>query len=118
MYFWQDFLQPHVRPSNTQIIHLLQTALVVVGGTSQTINMERRQIAWSRTIPKLKALADESYEDKKDNLFGLGCLSKKMNSDKAINKISLAHKRPFEQGPTVFLAKGAPDHCGGKGKQC
>ena len=46
--FWHNFPQPDARPSNAQMIHLLQRALVLVGGTSQTINVERRQITWSR----------------------------------------------------------------------
>ena len=65
---------------------------MLVGGTSQAINVERRRIAWARINPKLKALADEQYEDRKDNLFGPGFLekaSKKMDADKAINKVSL-----------------------------
>jgi len=89
---WHDLLQSENRSSNSQIIHLLQRALVLVGGTSQAINVERRRIAWARINPKLKALADEKYEERKDNLFGPGFLekaSKKMDADKAINKVSL-----------------------------
>jgi len=37
---WHDLLQSDNRPSNSQIFHLLQRALVLVGGTSQAINVE------------------------------------------------------------------------------
>ena len=41
---WHDLLQPDVRPSNEQMIHLIQRVLVLLGGTSQAINVERRRI--------------------------------------------------------------------------
>jgi len=49
------------------MIHLIQRALVLLGGTSQAINVEKRWIAWARINPKLKALVDENYEDRKGN---------------------------------------------------
>ena len=39
---WHDLFRPDSRPSNDQIIHLLQRTLVLVGGKSQAINVERR----------------------------------------------------------------------------
>ena len=66
------------------MIHLIQRVLVLLGGTSQAISVERRRIAWARINPKLKAL---NYEDRKGDLFGPGFLdkaSKKMDADRAM----------------------------------
>jgi len=58
------------------MIHLIQRALVLLGGTSQAINVERRWIAWARINPELKSLADDNYEDRNGDLFGPGFLDK------------------------------------------
>ena len=46
----------------------VQRALVLLGGASYTISLERRQIPWARLNPKLKTLATENYEKKETNL--------------------------------------------------
>ena len=99
---WLDL----TKPTNEQIVQLIQRALVLVGSTSHAISVERRKIAWGRINPSLKALATENYENQKDNLFGPGFLEKAaflMDTDKALAKVVCEspkpRKRPFEDNP-------------------
>ena len=124
---WSDLTRPDAKPTNEQIVQLVQRALVLVGSTSHAISIERRKIAWGRINPSLKTLATESYENRKDNLFGPGFLekaAKKMDTDKALAKVvresPKPRKRPFEEDPNDlrrFLSQGAPAQYGSKGKQ-
>jgi len=124
---WSDLTRPGGEPSKEQMVHLLQRALVQVGSTSQAINIERRKIAWGRINPGMKTLAKETYDNRKNNLFGPGFLekaSKKIDADKALAKVvhdgSNTRKRPFEDDPKDlrrFLSQGAPAQYGSRGKQ-
>ena len=102
-YLWSDLTRPDAKPTNEQIVQLVQRALVLVGSTSHAISIERRKIAWGRIKLSLKTL---NYENWKDNLFGPGFLekaAKKMDTDKTLAKVVRESpkpwKRPFEDDP-------------------
>ena len=123
---WADLQYTQDKPTCEQMVHLIQRALVLLGNTSHSINIERRRIAWNRINPTLKSLAVENYSNREQNLFGPGFLekaSKKLDADRAMAKVVSNppnnRKRPYEEDPTdlrSFLGKGAPAH-GGRGKQ-
>lgn len=124
---WADLQNPDAELKNEEIILLLQRALVLVGSTYHSINVERRRTAWSRINPSLKSLAEEEYDKREGNLFGPGFLekaSKKVEAERAMAKVTsnaqAPRKRAFEEDPSDlrrFLSKGAPAQYGGKGKQ-
>ena len=83
-----------------------------VGSTSQAINIERRKIAWGRINPSMKTLAKETYDNRKNNLFGPRFLEKalkKIDADKALAKVvhngSNSRKRPLEDDPKDLCPK-------------
>ena len=59
-YLWSDLTRPDAKPTNEQIVQLVQRALVLVGSTSHAISIERRKIAWGRIKLSLKTLATEA----------------------------------------------------------
>ena len=124
---WSDMVNPDAKVDKEEIALVVQRALVLLGGTSHAISVERRKIAWARINPKLKSLATEDYKDREDRLFGPGFLekaTKKLETDKALAKVtappSEQQKRPFQEDKTdlrSFLSKGAPSKYGYRGTQ-
>ena len=104
---WVDLLCLDGKVSKEHIVQQIQRALVLVGSTSHSINVERRRVAWARINPKLKPLAEEDYKDKEGNLLGPGFLekaSKKLEADRALAKVAQdggrgQRKQPYEDDP-------------------
>lgn len=63
---WVHLLNKGAEISLEDVLLLIQRALVLVGGTSHSINLERRRIAWSCLNPKLKSFGKENYGEARD----------------------------------------------------
>jgi len=80
--------QSRAEVSRKEALLLTQRALILLGSTSDAINLERRKI---KINSSLKGLATETYDKREDQLFGPGFLekaSKKIETQKALAKVS------------------------------
>jgi len=110
---WSDLQYAKDKPTCEQMVHLIQRALVLLGNTSHSINIERQRFAWNRINPTLKSLAVESYGNCKRNLFGprfLEKASKKLDAGKAMAKvtpltIASTHMKRTQLASVVFREK-------------
>ena len=66
---WADLLNKEARVSTEDILLLLQRALVLLGNTSHSINIERRKVAWAKVNPKFRNL---NSEPRHGGLWGKG----------------------------------------------
>ena len=94
---WADLLNKEANVSPHDILLLLQRALVLLGSTSHSINVERRKVAWAKMNPKLRSLGTEDYGERGSDLFGPGFLkkaSKRIEVEKTLAKVSRAGQPP------------------------
>ena len=121
---WSDLLNKDAKVSTEDVLLLLQRALVLLGNTSHSINIERRKVAWAKMNPKLRNLGTENYEKRGTDLFGPGFLekaSKRIEVEKTLDKVvrtgqAQGNKRGrYESDKSdlrSFLSKGASVRCG------
>ena len=82
---WADLLNKEARVSTEE------RALVLLGNTSHSINIEWRKVAWAKVNPNFRNLGKEDYGERGTDLFGPGFLekaSKRIEVEKTLDKVT------------------------------
>ena len=88
MCLWVDLTNPRAEVSKKETLLLTQCALILLGSTSNAINLARKKIAWAKINPSLKGLTNETYEQEGGPAGFLEKASKKIETQKALAKVS------------------------------